>query len=72
MTLKVLAASVILKRNPRDLWQEISEIVVDCDCDSEGYHSPDYADPGTMGLREILSFFRFEPGARFVRRFVEF
>jgi hypothetical protein len=69
VTLKLLAASVILCRNPISLFKEISDIVVDCDCDSEGYHSPEYADPNEMGLREILYFNQSTP--QFIRKFVK-
>ena len=72
MTPKLLAASLILGRNPFGLKEEISEIIIDCDCDSEGYHSPVFAEPNEMGLREILFFFRFKPQVRFIRKFLEF
>lgn len=72
MTPKLLAASAILGRNPFDLKEEISEIIIDCDGDSEGYHSPVFAEPNEMGLREILLFFRFTPQVKFIRKFLEF
>jgi len=72
MTPKLLAASAILGRNPFVLKEEISEIIIDCDGDSEGYHSPVFAEPNEMGLREILLFFRFKPQVRFIRKFLEF
>ena len=70
VTLKLLAASIILGRNPFKLKQEIGDIVLDCDCDSEGYHSPEYADPNQIGLREILYFNQFTPQVQFIRKFV--
>ena len=72
MTPKLLAASAILGRNPFDLKSELSEIVLDCDCDSEGYHDPVFAEPNEMGLREILFLFRFTPRVKLIRKYLEF
>jgi hypothetical protein len=72
MTPRLFAAGIILGRNPFHLKSELSQIVIDCDSDSEGYHSPVFAEPNEMGLREILSFFRFTSQVKFLRKYLEF